>query len=88
MEPVFDPPCDDRMAGIIAALGADDVVCRLGQKIDDLSLAFIPPLQTDDSDTIRHFNISLANVSNHTLSLHFAGTLFYNITREEKQPVG
>ena len=34
----------DGMAGVVAALGADDDVRLLGQNINDLAFAFIAPL--------------------------------------------
>ena len=36
------------MAGIMAALEADDDVGLLGQPVDDLALALVAPLRTDD----------------------------------------
>src|ERR1700761_719855 len=38
------------MAGIMAALKADDDVSLLGQPVDDLALAFVSPLGADDDD--------------------------------------
>jgi hypothetical protein len=47
------------MAGIVAALVADDNVRPLREPVHDLALAFIAPLRTDDS-YIRHSRSSLA----------------------------
>ena len=44
---------DQRMAGIVAALEADDDVGLLGQPVDDFSLAFVPPLGADH-DNVGH----------------------------------
>ena len=44
---------DDRVAGVVAALEADDRVGALGEQIDDLPLAFVAPLGADDADS-RH----------------------------------
>jgi hypothetical protein len=41
------------MAGIMAALEADDDVGLLGEPIDNLALAFVTPLGADNDD-IRH----------------------------------
>jgi hypothetical protein len=45
------------MAGIMAALEADDDVSLLGQPIDDFALAFVPPLGADH-DNICHEQVS------------------------------
>ena len=50
---VGDALDDERMARIVPALKADDDVGALRQPVDDLALAFIAPLRTDDRD-IRH----------------------------------
>src|ERR1044071_4467421 len=39
-----------RVTRIVAALIADDDVKALGEQIDDLAFAFIPPLGADDRD--------------------------------------
>ena len=39
---------DQRMAGIVAALEADDDIGPLRQPVDDLALAFVAPLRADD----------------------------------------
>ena len=44
---------DQRMAGIVAALEADDDVGLLGQPVDDLALALVAPLGADHHH-IRH----------------------------------
>jgi hypothetical protein len=36
------------VAGIVAALAADDDIGRLREVIDDLALAFVPPLEACD----------------------------------------
>ncbi len=35
---------DDRVAGVVAALEADDGVCVLGEQVGDLALALVAPL--------------------------------------------
>ncbi len=42
-----------RVAGVVAALEADHHVGVLGEEIDDLSLALVAPLGSDD-DHVRH----------------------------------
>ena len=44
------PVADDRVAGVVAALEADDDVGVLGEQVDDLALALIAPLGADDHD--------------------------------------
>ena len=39
---------DQRMAGVITALKADDNVRVVGEEIDDLAFAFVAPLGADD----------------------------------------
>ena len=39
---------DDRVAGVVAALVADDDVGPLGEQVGDLSLALVAPLGADD----------------------------------------
>ncbi len=41
---------DDGVAGVVAALAADGEVGTLGQEVDDLALALVPPLPADDDD--------------------------------------
>ena len=41
---------DQGMAGVVAALEAHDRADFLGQQIDDLALAFIAPLGTENDD--------------------------------------
>ena len=48
---------DQRVAGIVAALEADDDVGLLGQPVDDLAFAFVAPLGADH-DNIRHEDLS------------------------------
>ena len=44
---------DDRVAGVVAALEADDHRGVLGEQVDDLALALVAPLGPDDHDS-RH----------------------------------
>jgi hypothetical protein len=44
---------DDRVAGVVAALIADDEIGLLGQEVGDLALALVAPLHADESDA-RH----------------------------------
>ena len=48
---------DDGVAGVGAALIADDDVVLAGQQVDDLALGLVAPLQTDHAST-RHVTIS------------------------------
>ena len=41
---------DQRVAGVVAALEAHDRADLLGQQVDDLALAFIAPLGTENDD--------------------------------------
>ena len=41
---------DQRVAGVVAALEAHDRTDFLGEQIDDLALAFIAPLGTENDD--------------------------------------
>ena len=50
---VADAVDDKGMAGVVAALEAHDDVGALRQPVDDLALAFVAPLRSDD-DHIRH----------------------------------
>ena len=45
----FLPPMNDGVAGVIAALAADDDVGVAGQDIDDLAFSFIAPLRADQN---------------------------------------
>ena len=47
---------DDRVAGVVAALEADDQIGVLGEQIGDLALALVAPLGADDDDP-RHFAV-------------------------------
>ncbi len=48
MQCIFLAGDDDGMAGIGTTVVADDVVVIRGEQINDLALAFIAPLKTDD----------------------------------------
>ena len=41
---------DERVAGVVAALEADDAIGALRQPVDDLALALVAPLRADDHD--------------------------------------
>ena len=41
---------DQRVAGVVAALEADDDIGVVGEQIDDLALALVAPLGADDCD--------------------------------------
>ena len=45
----FLPPMNDRVAGVVAALGADDDVGLAGEDVDDFAFAFIAPLGADQN---------------------------------------
>ena len=49
MEDEFFLPDLDRVAGVVAALGADDDIGLLGEDVDDLAFAFIAPLGADEN---------------------------------------
>ena len=49
---------DERVAGVVAALEPYDSRRALGQPVDDLALAFVPPLRADDDDVLTHASIS------------------------------
>ncbi len=53
VEDVADALGDDGVAGVVAALAADDDVGAFGQVIDNLAFAFISPLETYD-DGVGH----------------------------------
>jgi hypothetical protein len=42
---------DDRVTGVVPTLEADDEIGVLGQEVDDLSLALVAPLGTDNDET-------------------------------------
>ena len=62
-ELVGDPVDHQRMAGIVPALEADHDVGLLGQPIDDLAFALVPPLGADH-DHIGHEVLSLRAARN------------------------
>jgi hypothetical protein len=47
---------NDRVAGVVAALEADDRVCSFGEQIGDLAFAFVTPLGTDNHDSWHFFS--------------------------------
>ena len=51
---------DKRVAGIVAALEADDHVGAARQPVDDLALAFVAPLGADDGHIAQFFSPSCA----------------------------
>src|SRR5205085_7244482 len=53
VEDVFRAAVNDRVAGIITALAPDNDVRLGGENVDDLALAFITPLRSDQ-DCVRH----------------------------------
>ena len=53
VENVFDAGADDGVAGVVAALRADDDIGFVREEIDDFSFAFVAPLGSDD-DGIWH----------------------------------
>src|SRR5215467_10129117 len=44
------------MAGVVPSLIARHNIEPFGEQIDDLALAFIPPLGADDCDDLRHWS--------------------------------
>jgi hypothetical protein len=50
MEDRFLAVHDKSMAGVVAALEADDDVGLVGEEVDDLAFAFVAPLGADDCD--------------------------------------
>ena len=46
-----------RVTGVVAALEAHHAVGLLGQPVDDLALAFVAPLGTDDDDVLCHDDV-------------------------------
>jgi hypothetical protein len=48
MEHIFFSTVNDGVAGVVAALAADDDVGIAGQDVDDLAFAFIAPLRADE----------------------------------------
>ena len=53
VQDVFLAADDDRMAGVVAARVARDDIHVRRQEVDDLALALVPPLRSDDHD-VRH----------------------------------
>jgi len=51
MEAEFIRADDDRMAGVVAALGSCDVLGIFCEEIDDLPFSFVPPLHANDGGT-------------------------------------
>ena len=49
MEDVFRFAEDDGVAGVVAALGADDDIGVLSEEIDDFAFAFVAPLSADEN---------------------------------------
>ena len=49
VQDVFRAADDDGVAGVVAALGADDDVGLLGEDVDDLAFAFVAPLGADQN---------------------------------------
>ena len=45
---------DERVPGVVAALEAHDALRVLGQPVDDLALALVAPLGSDDDDVFAH----------------------------------
>ena len=45
----------DRVAGVVAALIAHDVVEAVGEQIDQLALAFVAPLRAENDDIAHYF---------------------------------
>ena len=45
---------DQRVTSVMTALKTDDGLGLPGQQIDNLSLALVTPLGTDDDDTLAH----------------------------------
>ena len=43
-------PDEDSMAGISTTSASSDHVCPLGEQINDLSFAFVSPLEANDGD--------------------------------------
>jgi len=52
MEDCLDAVDHERMAGVVPALKPHDDVRLGGEQIDDLSLALVAPLKTDDDDAL------------------------------------
>ena len=47
-------PCDDGVAGVVAALVAGDDVEPLGEQVDDLALPLVAPLGADHDGAGHH----------------------------------
>ena len=56
MQDVLPAIHDDRMSGVVAALKTDHHIHFGSEQIDDLALAFVAPLRTNDSH-VRHINL-------------------------------
>ena len=50
---------DDGMAGVAAALVADDDIVLVGQQVDDLALGLVAPLQTDHASNAHRGNLAV-----------------------------
>ncbi len=48
VQDVFFSAVDDGVAGVVAALAADDDIGVAGEDVDDFALAFIAPLRADE----------------------------------------
>ena len=55
MQNVFRAAMNDGVAGVVAALAADDDVRLRGQDVDDFAFPFIAPLRADQN-CVRHRN--------------------------------
>jgi orotidine-5'-phosphate decarboxylase len=53
---------DQRVAGVVAALVPGDHVRPLGQEVDDLALALVPPLGADDHRQRHQVRPKLSNL--------------------------
>ncbi|MEY5013755.1 MAG: hypothetical protein RIS92_113 [Verrucomicrobiota bacterium] len=56
VQDVFGSSDDDRVTGVIAALGANDDVGVFGEEIDDFAFAFITPLGADENGVCHREN--------------------------------
>jgi len=59
---------DHRVAGIVAALEADHVLETRAEKVDELALAFVAPLQTQDGQVLRKTAHEFTPILQNTLS--------------------
>ena len=48
---------DEGVAGVVPALESPHDRCTIGQQIDNLTLAFVSPLQADDDDASAHCHV-------------------------------